>query len=163
MTGLNMTFEDTLRPGELILTSMGNYEHKSVVSDRRCHLGKPMLISATARTGTVMEEPYDTVVMGRKTGYAQQQSDFPAHVVVEKARSQIEKWQYQVLMQNCEVFANWAGGLKVTSRQVNGVLSGIVISVSATKMIAKNPSPFALVIMAFVGGTVGLASTQVLK
>jgi len=81
MKDLKMTFENTLRPGELIMTSLGNYEHKSIVSDRKCPLGKPMLISATARTGTVMEEPYDTVVMGRKTGYAQQQSDLPAHVV----------------------------------------------------------------------------------
>ncbi len=163
MNELNMTFEDTLRPGELILTSMGNYEHKSVVSDRRCHLGKLMLISATARTGTVMEEPYDTVVMGRKTGYAQQQSDLPAHVVLEKARSQIGKWQYQVLTQNCEGFANWAGGLKVTSRQVNGVLLGAAISVCATKMIAKNLSPITVGFMVLVGGTIGLASTQVLK
>lgn len=163
MKELSMAFESNLRPGELILTSMGNYEHKSIVSDQRCAAGKLMLISATKRTGTVREEPYDIVIMGRKTGYAQQQSDFPAHVVLENARSQIGKWQYQVLTQNCEAFVNWASGLTVTSRQVNGVLSGAAISVSATRMIAKNPSPFTYVFMAFVGGAMGLASTQVLK
>lgn len=163
MEELNVAFENTLRPGELILTSMGNYEHKSIVSDQRCAAGKLMLISATKRTGTVMEEPYDTVVMGRKTGYAQQQSDLPSCVVLENARSQIGKWQYQVLTQNCEAFVNWASGLKVTSRQVNGALLGAAIPVIVTRMIAKKPSLPTFAFIALVGGAIGLASTQVLK
>jgi len=163
MKELNTTFEGALRPGDLIMTSMGTYEHKSVVSDRRCPLGKPMLISATARTGTVREEPYDAVVMGRKTGYAQQQPNLPSHQVLEKARSQIGIWRYHLLTHNCEAFANWAGGLKVTSRQVNSTLSGAAISVCATKMICNNPRPAKLMLMALVGGTIGLASAQILK
>lgn len=160
---MNTLFENNLQPGELILTSIGSYEHTSIVSDRRCALGKPMLISATARTGTVMEEQYATVVRGRKTGYAPQQSNLPSHIVLKNARSQIGKWKYGVLGQNCENFANWAGGLKVTSRQVNGVLSGAAISVCATKLIVKDPSPLAYLFAALLGGAVGLASAQILE
>lgn len=163
MTELNRTFENTLRPGKLILTSMGNYEHVSIVSDRRCPLGKLKLISATARTGTVMEEPYDTVVAGRKTGYAPRQPEQPSGVTLENARSQIGKSQYHLLIWNCETFANWAGGLKVTSRQVNGALSGAAFFVGVTKIVANEPSPLAYALMAVVGGAIGLASTQVLK
>lgn len=122
-----------------------------------------MLISATARTGTVMEEHYDTVVRGRKTGYAPQQSSLPACIVLERARSQIGKWKYGMLGQNCETFANWAGGLQVTSRQVNGVLQGATISVCATKLIVKDPNPLTYLLAALLGGAIGLASTQILK
>jgi len=159
----NMTFEDRLSPGELIVTSMGAYEHMSIVSDRRCALGKPMLISATKRTNTVLEESYDLVVRGRKTGRAPRQSELPAHAVLEKARSQIRRWEYDPLVRNCEMFANWAAGHKVSSRQVNGAVFGALAGMTATGIIAKNASLPQLAFIALVGGAVGLAATQVLK
>ncbi|WP_120632621.1 lecithin retinol acyltransferase family protein [Ruegeria sp. EL01] len=160
---MKMKFEDTLRPGDLIVTSMRSYEHYSIVSDRRCPLGKLMLISARAETRTVGEECYDDVVRGRRTGLARSQSELPAYVILENARSQIGKWRYNYLIRNCEAFANWACGLKPTSRQVGGVVSGIVISLGATKLIAKNPSLSACLAMACVGGLIGLTATQELK
>lgn len=163
MTKMKMKFEYTLRPGDLIVTSMGSYEHYSIVSDRKCPLGKLMLISARAETGTVREEPYDDVVRGNKTGHARRQPDLPIYVILKNARSRIGTWRYNYMTQNCETFANWACGLKPTSRQVGGVLSGIAISVGATKMIAKNPSPGAYLAIACIGALIGLSATQELK
>lgn len=163
MTNMNMKFEDTLRPGDLIVTSMGSYEHYSIVSDRRCPLGKPKLISARAETRSVHEEPYDDVVRGNKTGRPRWQPELPAHVILENARSQIGKWRYNYVTQNCETFANWACGLKPGSRQVGGVLVGIAISLGATKMMANNPRPSACLAVACIGGLAGLSATQVLR
>ena len=163
MTQMKTKFEDTLRPGDLIVTSMGSYEHYSIVSDRKCSLGKLMLISARAETGTVREEPYDDVVRGKKTGLVRGQPELPAYVILANARSRIGTWRYNYMTQNCETFANWACGLKPTSRQVGGVMSGIAVSVCATKMIAKNPSPAAYLVVACIGGLIGLSATQELK
>ena len=85
MTKMKTKFEDTLRPGDLIVTSMGSYEHYSIVSDRRCPLGKLMLLSARAETRTVREEPYDDVVRGKKTGHVRQQPELPTYVILANA------------------------------------------------------------------------------
>ena len=158
-----MSFEYNLQPGAQIVTCMGKYEHQSVVSDRRCPLGKPMLISATARTGTVQEEPYDTVVKGRRTGYAPPQSVLPVDVVLANARSKIGIWRYDVVSRNCESFANWAGGLEMSSRQVKGAVAGAAFFAVATKLISENPSLGKYAFWLAVGGSIGLAGTQVLK
>ena len=158
-----MVFEDTLQPGQLILTSFGNYEHMSIVSDCRCNDGKPMLISATARTGTVKEEPYDTVVNGRKTGLAPQQPTLPLHQVLLNARSKIGKWRYGFATRNCEVFACWAAGLKITSRQINGTLCGAAFALTTVKIVSEKPNLPLLALAGIFGGVIGLASTQVLR
>lgn len=163
MTQMKTKFEDTLRPGDLIVTSMGSYEHYSIVSDRRGPCGKLMLISARAETRTVREEPYDDVVRGKKTGPVRGQPELPAYVILANARSRIGTWRYNYMTQNCETFANWACGLKPTSRQVNGVLSGISVSVGATRMIAKNSRPGAYLAIACIGALIGLSATQEMR
>jgi hypothetical protein len=56
-----------VQTGDVVVTQFGLYQHWSVVSDRLCSLGKNMLISATKRTGTVQEEPWDDVTQGKHT------------------------------------------------------------------------------------------------
>ena len=160
---LTTKFEEGLRPGEVIETSVGVYSHVSVVSDCRCVRGKPMLISATSRTGTVMEEPYDIVVAGRPTNYAPQQSTLPSHEILERARSQIGKWRYQMLHQNCEHFANWAAGLELGSRQVRGALLGAGVAATAVVVRSKKPNWQTCTFAALIGGVIGLASTQAVR
>ena len=107
------------------MTLLSLYEHHSIVSDRRCTLGKPMLISPRAETGTVREEPFDDVVRGRETCLVRQQSPLYRDEILENARSKIGNWRYDFLSRNCEHFANWASGLDATSPQVENVLKGL--------------------------------------
>lgn len=166
-----MSFEDSLKPGEQIVIKMGVYEHQAIVSDRRCPLGKPMLISATTRTGTVQEEPYDTVVNGRRAGYAPQQSTLSVDQVLAlsvdqvlaRARSKIGKWDYNILSQNCEHFANWARGLRMSSPQVKGAILGAASFAVATELISETPSLGKRMLSLAIGGLIGLTYTQVLK
>jgi hypothetical protein len=50
-----------VQAGDVVVTTFGMDPHWSLVSDKFCSLGKNMLISATKRTGTVREEPWDDV------------------------------------------------------------------------------------------------------
>ena len=59
--------EINVKPGDIIVTNYGTYQHWSLVSDRIGADNKLMPISATKRLGTVAEEMWDTVVKGKKT------------------------------------------------------------------------------------------------
>ena len=50
-------FDSIYAPGAIVTIFHGFYNHYAIVSDR-CHDGKPMLISLSARTGTVAEESW---------------------------------------------------------------------------------------------------------
>ena len=160
MTNLKTTFEDTLRPGDVIAISMGHYSHWAIVSDRRCALGRPMLISATMRRGTVQEEPYNTVVSGRTVGHAPVQPKLATYQILANARSQIGTWQYRMFSSNCEHLANWVCGLKVSSSQVNNGLAGAVCGFATTKLITDNPKLLTFVAAGFFGAALGVALTQ---
>jgi hypothetical protein len=54
-----------VQAGDVVVTTFGMDQHWSLVSDKFCSLGKNMLISATKRTGTVREEPWDDVTQGK--------------------------------------------------------------------------------------------------
>ena len=155
-----MIGEKGFRPGDLIITNYGTYGHYSVVSDKKCHLGRWMLISATARTNTVKEEPYSDVVCGRPTRLAQHQPMLPVSEVLHRARSQIGKWDYRLWTQNCEHFANWAAGLERSSPQVKSAIIGAATFAGSTAMIVKKPNLTLLLGVGIVGGLVGLSAAQ---
>ena len=100
---------------------MGAYDHYAVVSDKYDN-GKPMLISLSARQGTVCEEAWDYCAGNRKVVLSSVQGDLHPHQVVERARSKLGEIKYSLLSRNCEHFARWAHDLKVESKQVQEAL-----------------------------------------
>lgn len=144
-------------PGNVVVTDFGVYQHWSLVSDKVCENGKPMLISATNRNGTVEEESWDEVTQGRNTYVADVTYSRPFNEVIEAARSQISNWKYSVTEKNCEHFVKWATGLEVSSTQVKAGVAGAVIGVSLVGLLSENPK-FAN----FLGGALVIGGLAVL-
>lgn len=128
------------KPGDVVVTNFGIYQHWSIVSDKLCSLGKPYLISATKRNGTVHEEPWDAVTQGEETYVADVSYSRSASEVLAKARSQVNQWRYSVGTNNCEHFAKWATGLEVSSRQVVAGVTGAAVGAAAVGLIAEKPT-----------------------
>ena len=139
-------------PGQMLVTDFGGYQHYSLVSDRFCSDGKPMLISATSRNGTVLEEQFDIVTGGKPT-YATGQAPYCPHRVLDHARSMIGRWEYDVLNNNCEHFANWATGHGKVSMQVRFGLAGTCTAMVIVALTSKKPE-FAKYALAVTGLTV---------
>lgn len=147
-----------VNPGDVVVTKFGLYEHWSLVSDRVCERGKPMLISATQRNGTVQEESWDKTTENKPTSVVSIGSIKETVDVLRDARSMIGEWQYSLTSQNCEHFVKWALGLKVESVQVKNVVAAGLFGL-AMAYIFKRPK---LVTTALVAG-VALASTTALN
>jgi hypothetical protein len=128
-----------VQAGNVVVTQFGVYQHWSLVSDRVCSLGKNMLISATKRTGTVQEEPWDDVTQGKHTYIAVSNSNKSIAQILTDARSQIGSWVYSVSDNNCEHFVKWSSGLKVSSTQVKSGVGGALIGGVAVAALAENP------------------------
>lgn len=92
------------------------YRHKGIVSDR-WYNGKPMIISNSARSGGVCEEPWDEFAEGHIVTVESYPSDLPSHVVVSRAQSFIGT-RYDLFSWNCEYLVAVAHGLKPQSSQV---------------------------------------------
>lgn len=88
-------------PGDVVVTNIGLYQHFSVVSDLICALGKPMLISATDRNGTVQEETWGVVTQGKETYVADIPTTLSVAQILANARSQIGKWKYSLIKSKC--------------------------------------------------------------
>jgi hypothetical protein len=146
-----------VQAGDVVVTQFGIYQHWSLVSDRICALGKNMLISATKRTGTVQEEPWDDVTDGKHTYVAVSNSDKPISQILSDARSQVDNWAYSVKDNNCEHFIKWSSGLKVSSSQVKAGFGGAAFGAVAVAALAENPQA-----MKIVGGAVLLAGLAVM-
>ena len=114
-------FKSIYSTGAIVKVLMGVYNHYAVVSDRYDN-GKPMLISLSAKQGTVCEEAWDYCVENRKVVLSPVQGNLQPHQVVQRARSKLGKIKYSPLSRNCEHFARWAHDLKVESKQVQGAL-----------------------------------------
>ncbi|MCF6441060.1 hypothetical protein L1077_16610 [Pseudoalteromonas luteoviolacea] len=80
----------TVQPGDVVVSQFGLYQHWAVVSDMVCSQGKNMLISASKRTGTVKEEPWDTVTQGSHTYVAAIETEKSVIQILNDARSQID-------------------------------------------------------------------------
>jgi len=136
-----------VKPGNVVVTDFGLYQHWSLVTDRFCENGRNMLISATKRNGTVKEEPWDVVTQGKSTYVASVSYTTPVSEVLANARSKIGSWRYSVTDNNCEHFVKWASGLKVTSTQVKAGVGGAVTGAAVVGLVAENPKT-----LKFLGG-----------
>lgn len=92
------------------------YRHQGIVSDR-WHDAKPMVISASSRSGGVHEEPWDVFAQGLAVTVDGYPGGLPSHEVLRRARSLIGT-QYDVLARNCEHLVTYVHGLKPQSLQV---------------------------------------------
>ncbi|MDH5925917.1 lecithin retinol acyltransferase family protein [Vibrio lentus] len=146
-----------LNAGDIVVSNFGVYQHWSLVSDVLCEKWLPMLISATQRNGTVQEESWDIVTKGEHTYLTEVTYDRPVPEVLEVARSQIGKWKYSLTDRNCEHFAKWATGLKMSSTQVIAGATGAVLGASLVGLCSENPK-FAK----FLGGALALGGLAVL-
>ena len=146
-----------VKAGDLVVTQFGVYQHWSIVSDQLCLAGKNMLISATKRTGTVQEEPWDVVTQGKLTYVAKIATPKLVSQILDDARSKIGDWAYSVLDNNCEHFAKWASGLEFSSSQVNAGVGGAAIGAIGVAALSENPNALKI-----LGGAVLLAGVAVL-
>ncbi|WP_434360894.1 lecithin retinol acyltransferase family protein [Parasalinivibrio latis] len=149
-----------VKAGDVVATTFGFYQHFSLVTDKISDDGKPMLISATKRNGTVKEEPWDVVTEGKPTYVVDAKYDDPISTVIERARSQIGVWKYEVTSHNCEHFVNWVTNLNITSAQVAaGVVGGLTGAVIAGAC-AENPRLITFLGGALVVGGLAVALTR---
>ena len=146
-----------VQAGDVVVTQFGPYQHWSVASDRLCSLGKNMLISATKRTGTVQEEPWDDVTQGKHTYVAVLNTEKSITQILSDARSQIGNWKYSLTDNNCEHFVKWSSGLKVSSSQVKAGAGGLAIGGIGVAVLAENPKA-----MKIIGGAVVLGGLAVM-
>ncbi|MDY0208342.1 MAG: lecithin retinol acyltransferase family protein [Pseudomonas sp.] len=144
-------------PGDVVVTDFTGYQHWSLVSDKLCEQGKPLLISATKRNGTVREEPWDTVTLGKETYVADVSYARPISEVLAMARSQIGQWRYSLTSNNCEHFVKWVAGLEVSSKQVVSGVAGALVGATAVGLIAEKPTT-----AKFLGGALLLGGLAVI-
>lgn len=149
-----------VKAGDIVVTQFDFYQHWSIVSDRCCSLGKNMLISATKRTGTVQEEPWDDVTQGKHTYVTEVNTLKSIPQILSDARSQVGNWVYSVTDKNCEHFVKWSSGLRVSSSQINAGASGIAIGALGVAALAEKPN-----VMKMLGGAavVGLLAVLASK
>lgn len=148
--------EAIAKPGDFIVSTFSTYQHWSIVSDKLCSEGKLMLISATKRTGTVKEEPWDRVVNGQPTKVVADTPILSPENILQRARSQIGVWKYSVTSKNCEHFVNWAGNEKISSKQVFYTITGATTLAAIYALVEKNPKLFWVLLAVGVGGFLGL-------
>nr|VFJ91565.1 MAG: Lecithin retinol acyltransferase [Candidatus Kentron sp. LFY] len=148
--------------GDVVATDFGLYTHLSLVTDRFSDTGKPMLISASGRTGTVLEKDWDVVTEGRKTWITKTKvkSLMSVHEVLARAREQIGEWSYSVTGKNCEHFINWAMGLEVTSAQVKAGAAGAAIGAAAVGIFFEKPTLGKFLGVAFLAGLLGVLAAK---
>lgn len=145
------------KPGDVVVTNFSGYQHWSLVSDKLCELGKPLLISATMRNGTVSEEPWDSVTHGKETYVADVSYARPVSDVLAAARAQIGQWRCSLTSNNCEHFVKWVAGLEVSSKQVVSGVAGALVGATVVGLIAEKPTT-----SKFLGGALLLGGLAVL-
>ena len=146
-----------VKPGDIVATTFGIYQHWSLVTDRVCEYGEPMLISATKRNGTVKEEPWRIVTEGKDTYIVEAKLDGTLTEILARARSQIGKWEYSVTERNCEHFVKWTTRLEFTSSQVNSGILGAATGITLVGILAEKPT-----FLKFLGGALAIAGVAVM-
>lgn len=147
-------------PGSVVVSNFTGYQHWSLVTDRICNKGNYMLISATKRNGTVKEEPWDVVTKGSHTYVAHIESSRPVVEILDRARSQIGKWNYAVTDNNCEHFVKWATGLKVSSTQIKAGVAGAAAGAAMIGMASKEPKLWKFLAGSLFIGGIAVAATK---
>ncbi len=92
--------------GSVLAIGCSGYRHL-VIAGPLGPDGKPSLISATSRLGTVMEERWDDVVQGREVRLVSTPEFWiDGAEAVARARKYIGVWKYNLLIRNCEHFVS---------------------------------------------------------
>ncbi len=150
-----------IKAGDIVETDFSVYKHYAVVSDRICSKGYPMLISASRRNGTVKEEPWDRVTGGKETKLVRKcKSREEAYSIIEKARSEVDKWQYSMVKRNCEHFVNWAVTGELSSKQVRNGLVGGGLGVAGVALSSENPKVAKIILGGLVCAMLAVALTN---
>jgi hypothetical protein len=148
------------QPGDILVTNFKLYQHWSLVSDKKCLQGKPMLISATKRNGTVQEETWDTVTKGHDSYITDLKHIQPIQEIVDTARSQINKWRYSVTTRNCEHFIKWVAGQEFNSKQVNNTIIGAVAGGLLAKTLLEKPTALKVLCLSALAGSAALLASR---
>ena len=124
--------------GTVVAIDFGWFTHSALVSTYGAD-GKPMLISATRRTGTVLEEHWDAVVQGKPvTVVARPHTRSHAMHIVANGRQFIRRWRYHATQANCEHFTSAVVSGKPFSPQVRAWATvGIVATIAAVVLATR--------------------------
>lgn len=115
-----------LIPGTVVsVPLLGIFRHRGIVSDR-FHDGKPTVISNSAPSGGVAEEPWDTFAAGAEVAVEGYPSDLPPYAVVQRARGRIGS-SYKLFNWNCEHLISYAHGQRPASPQVAAVVALVIL------------------------------------
>ena len=145
-----------VKPGDVVVTNCGAYQHWSIVSDRSCEQGHLMLISATKADNNVTEEPWQVATQGKSTYIANVNFTKPVAKVLRDARSLIGVWPYSPISNNCEHFVNWATNLEVKSTQVVAGVGGALAGAVLVGLLSEKPDS-----AKFLGGALLLGGLAV--
>jgi Lecithin retinol acyltransferase len=117
----------SLRPGTVVTVLVFPFfRHKGIVSDRLIG-GKPMVLSNSARTGGVAEEPWDVFAAGQPVLVEGYPGGLPPALVLYRARSRVGT-KYHLLNWNCEHLVSYSHGLASRSPQVAIVAAAVLIA-----------------------------------
>jgi hypothetical protein len=114
-------------PGTVVSTWVFPFfRHTGIVSDHYFD-NRPMVISNSARTGGVGEEPWDIFSAGQNVRVEGYPSSLPSSAVVHRARALIGT-QYHLLNWNCEHLTSYAHGLAPKSPQVAFIIAAALVA-----------------------------------
>src|SRR5690348_11485574 len=97
------------------------WRHRGIVSDR-WHGGKPMVISASARSGVACEELWDAFSSGKPVRDEGYPDLLPPWEVLRRARALMGR-EYRLLEFNCDHFVALAHGQEARSPQLGATLT----------------------------------------
>lgn len=145
-----------MTPGSTLAVDCGAFTHYAIISDQLGPDGRPKLISASKRTGTVKEEVWSDVISNEKTKILPMVGTLTIEEILSKARSRIGNWVYSLFSFNCEHFVNWCNGLPLTSKQITKFASlGSIGGMIGYNMTEKHKVAGTL-LGVLVGGYLGL-------
>lgn len=128
---------NTYTPGTVVSIRYPMYKHFAIISDRVSN-NMPMLLSLSYRRNGIKEESWSTVVGGRPIERSNIQGTYPMDIVVQRARSCIDKdIKYALFNFNCEHFVRYVHGLPVESIQVKRAVYGAIFGAASCLLLPK--------------------------
>lgn len=131
----NVVIPTHARPGTIVsCQALPFFRHKGLVSDRFFD-GKPMVLSNSARSGCVAEEPWGVFAAQQSVEVDGYPSHFDPRAVLQIARSKIGT-KYDLLSWNCEHFVTFAHGCRPHSSQL--ALVTVLALIAGLAVISAN-------------------------
>lgn len=128
---------DSIHPGQLIGVRVRGIKHVGIVTGHDSN-GQLMVISNSARVGSVAEETLSVFLGGRMPVPVEQLStELPPWRILARARELIGKKHYDPFFWNCEHFVRYAYGLKQESPQLQNfvtVLGSVALFVGVVRL-----------------------------